>query len=306
MVGMAVAPPADLGTSTLLVRTLLAAQAPALAELPITPLGQGWDNDAYLLGDGLVVRLPRREASVQLLENELRWLPALAHSLIVRTPQPVFVGTPSAAFPRPWSVVEYVPGTAVSALPIEERVALATDLADFLGALHAPADVGAPINPVRGGSLAQPEPDARTRARLTQLHHAGDGALADDLLPRWETWRHAPDFDGADAWVHGDLHPHNLIAAPTGRLAGVVDWGDLTAGDPACDLATAWLTFDASGRRVFTERVDQAGYVDGATWERAKAWALYLALALATENDDRPALRETGYHGLAELAGERG
>lgn len=301
---MPLAPAADLDTSIGLVRTLLAAQAPDLADLPISLFAHGWDNDMYRLGERLLVRLPRREVAAALLENEVRWLPAIAASLTVRTPQPVFAGVPTEDFPRPWSVVEHVAGTVASSVPVADRTVFAQDLADFLVALHEPAATHAPVNPVRGGSLAHPESDARVRARLALLADAGQASLADALLPRWEAWVRAPDFDGVDVQLHGDLHPHNMVTGPDGRLAGVIDWGDLTAGDPACDLATAWLTFDASGRRAFIDRVDQGGLVDAATWARAKAWAMHLGLVLATSNDDQPALRDIGRHGLGELAVE--
>ncbi len=301
---MALAPTADLVTSPALVRALLAAQAPALADLPVTPYAHGWDNDLYQLGDGLLVRLPRREVAAGLIENEVRCLPLIASLVTARTPQPVFAGVAGERFPRPWSVVEHIPGTVVSSLPVVDRGALAVDLADFIWSLHVPAAGRAPVNPVRGGSLARPEADARLRDRLTLLAEAGDAALAAALLPRWEAWVHAPEFDGIDVWLHGDLHPHNLVAGPDGRLAGVLDWGDVTAGDPACDLATAWLTFDAAGRAVFIDRMDSGGPIDAATWARAKAWALHLGLLLATANDDLPALSAIGRHTLEALAAE--
>ena len=40
-------------------------------------------------------------------------------------------------------------------------------------------------------------------------------------------------------WVHGDLLPGNLLVVE-GRLAAVIDFGALNAGDPACDLQPAW------------------------------------------------------------------
>lgn len=42
----------------------------------------------------------------------------------------------------------------------------------------------------------------------------------------------------AKRWVHGDVHPANVVVAD-GILAGVVDFGALFAGDPAWDLAAA-------------------------------------------------------------------
>jgi aminoglycoside phosphotransferase (APT) family kinase protein len=37
-------------------------------------------------------------------------------------------------------------------------------------------------------------------------------------------------------WLDGDLHPGNMLVIG-GRLSGVIDFGDLTSGDPATDLA---------------------------------------------------------------------
>lgn len=286
------------------MRVLLAAQAPVLAELPVQWLASGWDFDTYRLGDGLLVRLPRHDDASALLATEVRWLPELGPSLLAPTPQPVFVGTPSAQFPRPWSVVEYLPGRAASGVPVQERTASAEALADFLWSLHMPAHPGAPVNPYRGGSLATEAADARAQERLAELARAGEPDLAEALRARWAVWSQAPDFDGVDSWVHGDLHPHNLVLGDDGRLAGVLDWGDLTAGDPACDLATAWLTFDQVGRAAFIARADQGGAIDAATWLRAKAWALHLALVLVSRPDEHPTMADTGRHALGQLAEE--
>ena len=53
-------PAAEYEVTADLVRRLLAAQHPDLAGLPVTPFTNGWDNTLFRLGDGLVVRLPRR------------------------------------------------------------------------------------------------------------------------------------------------------------------------------------------------------------------------------------------------------
>ena len=88
--------------------------------------------------------------------------------------------------------------------------------------------------------------------------------------------------------MHGDLHPLNLLLTDAGdRLVSVIDFGDLTAGDPAVDLATAWLTFGREARRTFAREVTIAGApVDAATWGRARGWAVSIASALATSDGD--------------------
>ena len=80
-------------------------------------------------------------------------------------------------------------------------------------------------------------------------------------------------------WLHGDLHPANLLLTPSGSLAAVIDFGDITAGDPATDLATAWLTFDQRARRVFTAALEERR---ASTRRRgpARGWALVIATAV--------------------------
>ena len=291
-------PISDVPIDIALVEELLAEQCPALEGLPLTCLGNGWDNAVYRLGDSLTVHLPHRAQAAPFLENEITWLPLIASLLTAPVPQPVYAGHPTRSYPYPWMVAPWFEGTRVAAVPPSERTALATDLADFLWTLHAPAPAHAPINPFRGMSLAQEGPDTRARARINQEPQR------DALLRRWESWVSAPDFDDVDLWLHGDLHPANIVMSGDGRLAAVIDWGDMTVGDPACDLATAWLTFDQQGRAIFRERLDQGGAIDPATWQRARAWALYLGLMLAQDCADDPDLQECGRHALRSLLDE--
>ncbi|MYX50365.1 phosphotransferase, partial [Streptomyces sp. SID8385] len=56
----------------------------------------------------------------------------------------------------------------------------------------------------------------------------------------WEDAAAAPEWTGPRLWLHGDLHPANVLTAD-GTFCGVIDFGDLFAGDPAGDLAAAWV-----------------------------------------------------------------
>jgi aminoglycoside phosphotransferase (APT) family kinase protein len=51
-------------------------------------------------------------------------------------------------------------------------------------------------------------------------------------------------------WLHGDLHPANILV-DRGSISAVIDFGDITAGDPAADLAVAWMLLPAGAHRAF-------------------------------------------------------
>jgi aminoglycoside phosphotransferase (APT) family kinase protein len=293
-------PPADVAVAADdagLVRRLLAAQHPDLADLPLRHADGGWDNEMWRLGDDLAVRLPRREAAAALLRNELRWLPGLARLVRVPVPAPLRAGEPGEGYPYPWAVVPWVPGEPAWRTPPSARRAWAADLADALADLHVPAEAAAPGNPVRAVPLARRDGTVRQRLLLPGVDPDGH------LRALWADALAAPAWSGPRLWAHGDPHPANLLVAG-GRLTGLVDFGDLTAGDPACDLATAWLTFDAAGRAAFRARLAERGAADDATWRRARGWAVALAAAMVLRPAD-PALAAIGRHAVAELSAER-
>ena len=71
------------------------------------------------------------------------------------------------------------------------------------------------------------------------------------------------------------------------RLSAVIDFGDLTAGDPATDLSVVWM-LPPSARSIFVASTrGQFHATDDDTWIRARGWALALGLAyLASSRDD--------------------
>ena len=268
---MGVNPAAEVDVDEHLVRALLAEQHPDLAGLPLRELSAGWDNVLWRLGDDLLVRLPRRQVSAQLTLNEQRWLPLVAPSLPLPVPAPVRVGVPSDGYPWPWSVVPWLDGRPGDRAEITRPDDAAKRLGGFFRALHHEAPPDAPRNPFRGVPL--PDRASVFADRLTSL----DGEVdVDAARAVWDRAVAAKPFGGPPAWLHGDPHPANVLVAG-GTVVAVVDFGDMCAGDPATDLATAWMLLPpASVPALFAAY----GGIDADLERRALGWAVLFGLML--------------------------
>jgi len=94
-------------------------------------------------------------------------------------------------------------------------------------------------------------------------------------------------------WIHGDLHPGNLLISG-GRLSAVIDFGDLAAGDPATDLSVIWM-LPRSARSIFLASTrGEFNATDDSTWMRARGWAVALGLAYLASSRDDEAMGELG------------
>jgi aminoglycoside phosphotransferase (APT) family kinase protein len=294
-------PVAEVDVDVALVRGLLTSQYPApSAHLPLVEVARGWDNAIFRLGDDLAVRLPLRALAAPLLEHEAAWLPELSAWLPagVAAPVPVFRGGPDAGYPWSWTVVPWLTGEVLAAVPVGDRTAYAEGLADALVALHRPAPREAPANPWRGVALGDRLRHAHADLDVARAALGHEEAVV--LAEAWAEGLAGPRWPGPPVWLHGDPHPLNVLVRD-GRVRALLDWGDVTSGDPASDLATAWLSFDRSGRTAFRRRVDAAGTVDPAVWRRAAGWAAAITLALLAHHRPGDPLYDVATHTVRQL-----
>jgi aminoglycoside phosphotransferase (APT) family kinase protein len=247
-----------------LVRRLLAEQFPDWADRPLSRVQpEGTVNAIFRLGDELSLRLPRRDGPTEPGGKELEWLPRLAPQLPLEIPVPIAQGHPSDGYPWYWDIHRWVDGDSAPVVAID-AVQAARDLAALVAALQQVDPAGAPRG--RGIPLAERDPDIR--------YWLGryDGAPA--VTPAWERALAAPPWDGPPVWHHGDLDVRNWLVRD-GRISGVIDWGSMGVGDPACDVMGAWKLHSGAARDAFREALA----VDDATWERARGWVVSQAVA---------------------------
>jgi aminoglycoside phosphotransferase (APT) family kinase protein len=291
----------EVDIDTTLVRRLLT-QLPQWAGLPIEPVHPwGTDNALYRLGHDMVVRLPRTERTTATLEKERRWLPRLAPLLPLAVPVPLGDGMPAEGYPFEWSVYRWLEGKNATMERVTDPSRLATDLAQFVAALQQIDPTGGPSpgehNFFRGVALERR--DAGTRASISSL----DGQIeVDAVTGAWEDALRAPEWQRPPVWIHGDLDSRNLLV-DNGRLTGVIDFGGLGVGDPACDVMVVWKVLSADTRDIFRAALS----VDEATWSRSRGWALSQALMALSyyTMETNPLLVREAQRWMAEVLADR-
>jgi aminoglycoside phosphotransferase (APT) family kinase protein len=268
-------------------RALIGAQFPDLADAPMRQLATGWDNVVHLVDERWVFRFPRRQVAVAGVEREIDVLRRLAPNLPLPVPLPRFIGAPAGDYPWPWFGAAHLPGVelAESGWSDAERVTVGAEVGAFLRELHAgglSGRVGStlPVDPMRRADM--PFRVAATRKRLDDL------AAAHLWEPTREVEALLDDAMGLPppprtVVLHGDLHVRHVLV-DGGHVTGIIDWGDLCAGDPSIDLSIAYGSLLGEGRSAL---IDAYGPIDGLTELRARVIAVFLAAALLEYADDQ-------------------
>lgn len=162
-------------------------------------------------------------------------------------------------------------GKPASIEHVADLCQFAATLAEFLVALQRIDPTGGPMagphNFYRGGPLTTY--DAETQRAIAAL---GNEIDAGPVQVVWSAAL-ASTWNGSPLWVHGDIAVGNLLVEK-GQLSAVIDFGQLSIGDPACDLAIAWTLFTGESRDAFRATLK----LDNATWARGRGWTLWKTL----------------------------
>jgi len=246
---------------------------PQWAGLAIEPVASaGTDNALFHLGEAMLIRLPNAQWAYQQVEKEQRWLPLMADHLPIDIPRPIAMGRSSVAFEHSWSIYNWLDGSDLSQQSLENLDQAAIDLAAFIRALQSRNSSGGPRagahNNYRGIDLSKL--DSVVRSSIDELGSRIDGPVISEL---WQCALNESPWQQAPVWLHGDIHPGNILAKH-GRISAVIDFGLMGVGDPACDLLVAWNLLAHDSRQLFRQHLQ----VDDSTWARGRGWALYTAL----------------------------
>ena len=250
----------------------------------------GADHLVLVLDQRLVFWFPRRRRHPTGLARELAVLAALAPLCEVSIPHYAYVAADGAF--AGYAMIEGVELTPdrFAALGAGARDRVLGQIAGFLSAMH-----GLTLEAVGPGlSLDDWPRDGRPAdyAADGRRRHLGPIAAAfPDLAEPVQAFlaRLATRAPGPVRLLHGDVTADHLLLAPGGdRLAGVIDFGDTEAGDPAHDFAYLWRYGPAAFAGVWRDyvyRAEDPGLPERSLWGYGRYCVEALAETLLAGGD---------------------
>jgi aminoglycoside phosphotransferase (APT) family kinase protein len=195
-------------------------------------------NAIYLLGDNLILRIPRNHPHfVAALAREAIAVPA-ARAAGVRTPRQIVYDDSLRLIPVPYVVYERIHGEVLQSLTCGPATTAAVyrEVGRDLARLHAGVGPDGPA-----GQLGEPNlPQGDPRPLAMELAAAGYFSIAE---ARWlEHWldQLPPIMQAAHArrFLHGDTQATNILVRPDSlEYLALIDWGGCGWGDPAVDFS---------------------------------------------------------------------
>jgi aminoglycoside phosphotransferase (APT) family kinase protein len=242
-VSMPTRPESDRALDDATALRALREQLPALDCNEARLIGSGWGCDVYLVDGRWVARFPRNAENAKDVDQDAAVLELVSSELgeAFRVPRLLHRGRAGAHFPYDFLVCDYLPGLCADDPPAPRSDALATELGRALTQIHA-----VPLERARRAGLTQPE---------------------------WDEYR------GPLHFLHRDFCRSNLIVDPSsGRLAGVIDWGNASLGDPASDFVglVCWRgwsftnavldAYESHDRGDLVDRIRRAAQIASLEW----------------------------------------
>lgn len=258
---------------------LISSQFPQLASNTVKKIDYGWDNTVFRVGTEYVFRFPRRKVAIKALKMESKILPKLIDYISIPYSMPLFLGEGNNDYPAPFLGYNYLTGELPIELTDDQRALSATTLAQFLKKLHT--------FPVR---IAQENGVQHDHRNLTDIalrkekirkftsdisHH-----LKNDEYRAISNYLDMLKMDRVRqkyVLLHGDLHFKNMLTDSNGRVSGIIDWGDINIGHPACDLNVVYSFLPQYARSDFFKVY---GDVDEETKVLARLVAIYIPLLI--------------------------
>ncbi len=265
---------------------------PAFSVITARLNDQGQFNDGLILNEAFIFRFPKLPSALEQLHLEYEILLGIQDHVSLPVPDPICSNLDTKVLGEAFIGYRLIPGEPLyreNLAQIRNKDTLqdmARTIADFLRELHA-----IPVEEAFSGRLQQRD----TRKEWANLFRRFEKKLLPTMQPSEQepvrkNFRRFLDnernFDYAPVLRHGDFGTVNLLYEPeSGRITGVIDFGNAGLGDPALDFATLMAPFGYG--MSFLQRVAYHYPVDEATLARARFYNSTFALQEALYKIER-------------------
>lgn len=219
-------------------------------------LGEGFNNTAAIVNDEFVFRFPKRNEVSESLSTEIKILPLLAKRLKIAIPEFIYFGKQEE---NGFNFVGYrkIPGTALTKelfldLPISAKENIFITLSDFLQNVHSfPVEQAKKLGVTEEDfSNTYKEYWDETKEKIFPLlgreFQEKLGEFFQNYLSDDSNFKYEPSL------LYADFSPeHILFDTEVKRIRGIIDWGDLTVGDPDYDLMYLYQNYGDEFIRSF-------------------------------------------------------
>jgi aminoglycoside 2''-phosphotransferase len=253
---------------------------------PLSVVGSGFNSIVVEAGGTIIFRIAKNSVAQEGYEKETTCLPIIGPHIPFLIPNPKCYIKSSTYFPFAVIAYDKIPG-----LPLQPNTRnnanlslLARDTARFLFALHhIPTDSLALKNSINHASKWEAQyqkilPILRTELTLTEFSLIKQ--WWDDFLVDSKMRQYNPVIQHGDLW-----YENMLVNSSMDRLIGIIDWEQLSIGDPAQDFATLFHLSEKFVRLVIRAYQSLGGALDQhfeyrmqRLWEAREFEGLYYAI----------------------------
>ncbi len=281
---------------------------PQIAMRTVRPSTKGWDSFVLEVNDELIFRFPMRDDVIEPLQRESRLLPVLERTLSTPIPHFEYMGRGNAEYPYTFVGYHKIGGIALDDPRItpKQLLALVPALATFLDELHSfPVAQAIQLGvqehtPTLWREIYQ-ERYIDLQKRVFPLLDA-KLRMKSELL--WEDFLNNKTlFTFQPKLVHRDLSGEHIFCEQD-VLSRVIDWSDVTIGDPAIDfVGLHWI-----GGKQFIEQIVMRyqNTIDATFWQRIDFYRCYAPFSqlLYGSYSENEAFTIQGIQGLHSIFGE--
>ncbi len=288
--------------------TLIGQNFPQLAIAKVKPITKGWDSFVLGVNDELIFRFPMRDDVIEPLQREIRLLPVLEQTLSTPIPHFEYIGRGNADYPYTFVGYRKIGGRTLDNphTTSAQLVLLVPALATFLNELHS-----FPIANAIALGVQEHTPELwremyqeryadlqkRVFPLLDTRQQMKSGQLWENFLNNKAIFTFQPKL------IHRDLSGEHVFCVQD-VLTGVIDWGDVTIGDPAIDF----VGLHHVGGKAFVERVlmRYQNTIDTAFWQRIDFYLHYgpFSQLLYGSYSKNETFTRKGIEGLRTMFGE--